>query len=637
MKVYIFRLFASLTALFFISTSLYALLRYMKPLDDQFYDLSMFGSEQEMIEEWDRDTKGWAVFVQEGEMRHELDAVGWGSYNGLDHPGQTAYASRTMTEEVSSPTLRLYTANRAVVVFLDDEVLYTDCPQQDNRVGYLALSAFDWDREPLIITLPPDYPGRTLTVAQSTPEIPESPSAQVTLCGVELYCSYAAESILISESFRTALPAILVFLLGTASMMALLWQGFHGRWDMGLAALAITALSLTLALLNQTSFSYNYFGETPADLNALCRAASLSALLAFLGQRGGRHKWLLWILASLHGGLALLGRGYAFSQLTTFSELAGCAGLLATCILSLIWRRERRHFYKLFTPLYLSMLFLAVAGTAVYGLFAPVWGRYILLQLQLSMQNGLYRFFLWKWAVLTLIASAMIATIEIIRQEDERRTETRLLLQRGALAQENYENLRRHNEEIAILRHDLRHHLTVLQNLCQEKDYDHVRAYLDTMGAWNTMPGDYTVHPFVNGILTVMLARGSRLGIRSEVRVQLPEQLTIPDNDLCALLMNLLENALEANEKVPKEKDRWMKVAMHIRDSYLYIGVENARFEPVDFDQAEGVFRSTKEGAFHGYGLKSARTVARKYKSKLRLEALDGRFSSSTALLLPPS
>ena len=132
-----------------------------------------------------------------------------------------------------------------------------------------------------------------------------------------------------------------------------------------------------------------------------------------------------------------------------------------------------------------------------------------------------------------------------------------------------------------------------------------------------------------------MMARSSRLGIQSEVRIQLPRCLPIPDSDLCALLMNLLENAIEANGKNQTGQKKWMKVTIHIRGDYLYVGVENARFEPVNFDAEEGLFLSTKERGFHGYGLKSARAIARKYGSELRLEVLDGQFSASTALLLP--
>lgn len=635
MMSHVTRLSAALAALLFIGFSLYALVFYTKPLNDQFYDLSMFSNE-DGITEWDGDTRGWTVFVQEGETRHGLESLGFGCYNGLDHPGQTVYFSRTMTEKIASPTLRLYTSNRTAVVFLEEEVIYTDCPEQDNRVGYLSLPTTSHDREPVVISLPPDYLGKTLTIVQSNPEIPENPSIQVMLCGVEFYCSYTDESTLIAESFRIAISATLSFVLVTLSLTLLLCQGFRGRWDAGLAMLAVTALFRLLGLLNQASFSYFYFGETAADINAVCRAVSLSALLILLGLRGGRLRWLLWILASLHGCLTLAGRGYAFSQFNTLSELAGCAGLFVSAVLALFWRKEGRRFYRLFAPLYWFLLSLAVAGTAVYGFLVPEWGRTILLQLQLSIQNGIYRFFLWKWTALALVSGTVSAAVEVIRQEIERRTETRLLLQRGILAQENYENLRSQNEAIAALQHDLRHHITVLRSLCQKGDPERVSAYLDTIGAWNTAPGDYTVHPAVNGILTAMLARGERLGIQSKVQVKLPGQLSIPDSDLCALLMNLLENAIDANEKVPEGAERWMKIVIHIRGDYLYIGVENARSRPVDFDPEAGEFRSTKESGIHGYGLKSARAIARKYDSELRLEALDGCFSASTALLLPP-
>lgn len=43
---------------------------------------------------------------------------------------------------------------------------------------------------------------------------------------------------------------------------------------------------------------------------------------------------------------------------------------------------------------------------------------------------------------------------------------------------------------------------------------------------------------------------------------------------------------------------------------YLYVGVENARFAPVDFDPEEGLYRSTKSGVLHGMGLKSARATS---------------------------
>ena len=145
----------------------------------------------------------------------------------------------------------------------------------------------------------------------------------------------------------------------------------------------------------------------------------------------------------------------------------------------------------------------------------------------------------------------------------------------------------------------------------------------------------YTVHPAVDAVLTAMLARGAETGVRAEVRVELPPELPIPNRDICPLLMNLLENALEANEKAPEGAEKWLRVTMHIRGEYLYVGVENAQFAPVNFDPEEGLYNSTKPGTLHGMGLKSARATARKYHSELVLKAIEDSFSASTALLLP--
>jgi len=102
-----------------------------------------------------------------------------------------------------------------------------------------------------------------------------------------------------------------------------------------------------------------------------------------------------------------------------------------------------------------------------------------------------------------------------------------------------------------------------------------------------------------------------------------------------AIIGNLLENAIEANKKIPEGVERWLRVAIHIRGQYLYIGVENARLHPVRRSGEQDLPHSNKPGAGHGLGLRSARSIARKYNSELRLKAPPGSFSASTALLLP--
>ena len=96
----------------------------------------------------------------------------------------------------------------------------------------------------------------------------------------------------------------------------------------------------------------------------------------------------------------------------------------------------------------------------------------------------------------------------------------------------------------------------------------------------------------------------------------------------------VLQNLYRAGEGARK----WLRVDLHIWGVHLYIGVENSRFAPVDYDGESGLCRTTKaDKSAHGYGLKAVQAVARKYRSELLLQFPDGAFSAATALQMPES
>ena len=225
------RLLASVAAvlIFLFFTAL--LLLYARPRGESSYsfELGSFGEFEGdfMLSAEDYDQKGWTVFVQEGQRRRELTADGFGGFSGLSFLGQTFYFSRVMTEEVHQPVLTLDVANRSVAVFLDDELLYSDAPAQDNRIGHLNLTLLPWDRESVTVSLPPDYLGKTLTVAQSsgnpeTQALPPIEELRVYPCAVTLAETYAQEQELISAGFSTALTVALCFSLGFMALSSFL-------------------------------------------------------------------------------------------------------------------------------------------------------------------------------------------------------------------------------------------------------------------------------------------------------------------------------------------------------------------------------------------------------------------------------
>ena len=94
------------------------LLVYTVPMRDDSYNLSLYWEGEAIPEGWQYDQKGWTVFTQEEKQKTLLAADGMGGFTGLQKPGQTFYFSRTLSETLDSPTLRLDTANQSIAVFL---------------------------------------------------------------------------------------------------------------------------------------------------------------------------------------------------------------------------------------------------------------------------------------------------------------------------------------------------------------------------------------------------------------------------------------------------------------------------------------------------------------------------------------
>ena len=393
------------------------LLNCMRPMEDRAYDLSLM--------DW------------EGEAVTELTPDGYGGFNRLDELGQTFYFSHVLSEDVDSPTLRLDATISSVAVFLDGALIYTDCPELNHRIGDLRLPMLDWYREePLLVTLPQNYQGKTLTIAQSTDpsggELAE-PTATVWPCAVTLYCGYAYESALVAESFQTAVPAALAFAAGTLLLALFLWQVFQGRLALDALCGGLTAFFWLAGRLALTFLPNAHLGPLPVDVSSLASELALTLLLVFLAfQLTGQRRKVVGLLAGAQGVVVAIDAAMqATEQLTLYFVLTvpaiGLAGLAAALVCGVLeWKRN--WFYRMFCP-------LTAAGAMAWA----VLGRWEFSGTALGIPGLL----LYPLTGIMTAAALVTALAEAVRREINRRTEVRLLAQRGELAQSSYEALRR--------------------------------------------------------------------------------------------------------------------------------------------------------------------------------------------------
>ena len=580
------------------------LLIYSRPMEDVTLDLSLIDKSGATVTET-FDEKGWEVYTQEGDVITLLEPKGTGLYRGIEL-GQTLYLSRVLVEELEAPTLQIGTADRTFTVWLDDEVVYTDHPELDNRIGRLRLPMNEYSRtEPITITLPQNYQGKTLTIAQSTPEWVEGSTLQAAPASVMLYCGYAYESGIIAESYSLAITAAALFAVGLVLLIA-----FLRRRDWSLMCIALTAFMAMCIILNDVSFRFRYFGIS-YNYHWYLRWIAALALLAFLALKAGAHKKCMQVLVCVCVAYTpisiLVFTHYHRSVLTwvrllfyTVPETLFLLTLAAVLVLGMKhWRRENR-FYRVYAP-------LALAGLGVYWSVLILRDPNVARSLYVGLTSG-STYQLYRGCLIVSMVTALAAALwDALQAELEYRMERSLLEQRREMTQVSYDSMCRQHEEVMKIRHDMAGHLETLRGMSGQAE---VSAFIDDLigKTARIRPIVHTGNEVLDIILNSKLSAAMDKGIKVEIaRSTAPEKLPISDVDLSSIVINILNNAVTAAES-SGAKEPFLKLDIHIRDSWLAIVCENS----ADIRQIEK--KAKKETVpKHGLGLKIIEETTQKY------------------------
>ena len=182
------------------------------------------------------------------------------------------------------------------------------------------------------------------------------------------------------------------------------------------------------------------------------------------------------------------------------------------------------------------------------------------------------------------------------------------------------------------LRHDLRNHLTALRGLVEAGEEDKALQYIDQLADSPALRGGRRLceNDAANAVLSAKAEAMGRAGLEADFAVILPKELPLGAADLCALLGNALDNAMEAAEQAEDKK-----VVLRCRaDKGLFmLRVENAYAGDLPPDLA-----TTKaDKASHGFGLTGMREIAQRLGGSLEVRASGGRFQLVAGLPLFPA
>ena len=181
-------------------------------------------------------------------------------------------------------------------------------------------------------------------------------------------------------------------------------------------------------------------------------------------------------------------------------------------------------------------------------------------------------------------------------------------------------------------RHDYRTHIQAMKAYAAAGDLEALRRYLDLLDT-DLSTVDTVVktgNPMTDAILNSKISLAVSKGIAVTADAHIPVELKSSEIDLCCIIGNLFDNAIEASLKLPEEQ-RKIRVYMDMKNTQLYISFTNFTAGK-KLQKQGGIFRSTK-GEGHGLGLARIDAIVERLDGYLSRASEDGAFT--TEILLP--
>ena len=182
-------------------------------------------------------------------------------------------------------------------------------------------------------------------------------------------------------------------------------------------------------------------------------------------------------------------------------------------------------------------------------------------------------------------------------------------------------------------RHDYRNHIQNMKIQLDEKNYEKLADYLDQL-ADDLDTVDTVIktgNVMADAILNSKLGIAKKLNVRLNVKANVPANLPLSDVELCSVLGNMLDNAVEACVSLP-EQERFIRVYIGRLKEQFYLSVQNSAGEVRK--EKGGSYISTKEDSSqHGYGLFRIDRIAKKYGGYINRQDEKGIFA--TEIMFP--
>lgn len=286
----------------------------------------------------------------------------------------------------------------------------------------------------------------------------------------------------------------------------------------------------------------------------------------------------------------------------------------------------------------------ALDYTASFSIWSQVWIIPVCNSLLHSMLFSMNisspsfepdRFFYYippLWVILTFATYVLIIKMVVTIMENAGLQEKLHISETVSASQRKQaENLQLQIKNTSRQRHDMRHHLLVIDNYIKTQDIEGLNAYIKEYRASLSAPTEiYCENLALNSIIGYYKELSEERGSAFQASISLPEETLLPDMDLCAIISNLLENAAEACARMDSEHSFINVKISATTNSLLAIIIENS-YEG-EIQRSGNTFISSKEKGRKGIGISSVLNIVEQYNGLSKFEYQNQIFKVSVLI-----
>ena len=213
-----------------------------------------------------------------------------------------------------------------------------------------------------------------------------------------------------------------------------------------------------------------------------------------------------------------------------------------------------------------------------------------------------------------------------------RRVDKQLEAYQRELVDTHYKEVENMYRQMRGWRHDYRNHIQTMKVLASGGDLEGIRSYLDRLDTdLNTVDlAVKTGNAMADAILNSKISLAKSRDIPVQVEAHIPVRLKMSELDLCCVIGNLFDNAIEASLALPPE-ERLIRVYLDMKGTQLYLSFTNFTAQGKR-EKRNGRFLTTK-GEGHGFGLVRVDAIVERLDGYLSRNSEDGAFT--TEILIP--